>query len=70
MLGTIVDGDDLLKKLGLEIMMMMMIDVYRHFYVHGRQKWAERPSNVKGNEAKSKMKHSSDMSTPRFELRW
>jgi len=29
-----------------------------------------RPSTSKINEAKSKMKHPSDMPTPRFELRW
>ena len=34
--------------------MMMMIDFYGHFY---------------GNEAKSKIKHPSDMPTLRFELR-
>ena len=27
-------------------------------------------SNSKGNEVKSKMKHPSDMPTPRLELKW
>jgi len=38
---------------------------YGHLYAHDG---LNKPS--KGNEAKSKMKHPSDISTPRFERGW
>ena len=41
---------------------------YGHFCARGRLKRG-RASSM-GNEAKSKMKHPSDMPSPRFELRW
>ena len=41
-----------------------MIDVYGHFCPRGRLNMVRATS--KGNEAKSKMKHPSNMQTPRF----